>query len=188
FVDFPQSPLAVDVIAIFTAVAIARSPRHRLDKFRPLIVKELLEFILQLFKTLGRDIICAHWTKLLAKRAMGNQLVNVVLNRWLEDRPDLVPALDCAACTLALERPSFASRWRSYKCCTFQPFVANFLAGAMLEAGLEALAIHPDKALRQPLGVIPTAGFRELYLTTPEDLRGKEHLCSYFDKTYRRCT
>jgi Fe-S-cluster containining protein len=119
---------------------------------------------------------------------MGNQLVNMVLNRWLEDRPDLVPVLDCAACTLALERPAFAHRWRSYKCCTFQPFVANFLAGAMLEAGLDALALKASKATLQPLGAIPTAGFREHYLATPEDSRGEEHLCSYFDEINRRCT
>lgn len=122
---------------------------------------------------------------------MSNQkprsLVNPITARWLEASVDLAPSVDCTKCSLATVRPEYGARWRDYKCCTFQPFVANYVCGAMLEAGLKPLDIAPSKAVLQPIGVVATAGFRALYMATDEDLRGEEHLCSYYDQSLRQC-
>lgn len=114
-------------------------------------------------------------------------LLNSITARWLEAPESLAPPVNCHSCSLADARPAHKARWRNYKCCTFQPFVANFICGAMLEAGLAPLDIASHKAVLQPLGVMATQSFRELYLNTDEDLRGEEHLCSYYNKEERNC-
>jgi hypothetical protein len=118
---------------------------------------------------------------------MGNPLLNSLLARWLVIENVTVPAVDCDVCTLSVQRSAVRERWHRYKCCTFQPFVSNFAAGAMLEAGLEPLRLDPAKAVLRPLGVLPIKAFRELYSQTSEDTRGEDHLCSYFDRERRHC-
>lgn len=114
-------------------------------------------------------------------------ILNRVLKRWLTIEDGLAPQVDCEACTLSRLRPEVAERWARYKCCTFQPFVANFYCGAMLEAGRTNLDLDSKRALLQPLGVVASASFRDLYESTPEDERGDAHLCSFYGREHRRC-
>jgi hypothetical protein len=82
------------------------------------------------------------------------------------------PELDCLGCT------------REFKCCAFQPFVANFLLGAYLADGGNLL---PMRAMLQPLGLIPGGEYRAKYLGTAEAERGEEFLCHFYDRQTRRC-
>jgi Fe-S-cluster containining protein len=108
---------------------------------------------------------------------------NDFVNHWLPEAQVERPAVDCSTCSLADERPESRERWRKWKCCTFQPFVANFLAGSVREI---------DRALResiswQPLGLIPHAGFRARYESTAEDQRGSSLICAFYDESTRSC-
>lgn len=118
---------------------------------------------------------------------MSPSILNSVLARWLEDQPHLVPGVDCGACTLSAERPHERVRWAAYKCCTFQPFVACFSAGAMLAEGLDPITIDGTKALRLPIGIVASKPFRSKREAIPDGRRGEEQLCTYFDQTARRC-
>lgn len=88
---------------------------------------------------------------------------------------------------MATHKPAAALRWRTYKCCTFQPFLANFLCGAALEAGLSPLEILSDRAILQPIGILPTLKYRKLHARVQEDDREHESICSYYDKVTREC-
>lgn len=111
---------------------------------------------------------------------MSNELLNPVLARWLDLREGEVPTdLDCVGCSRALAEPQWASRWRDYKCCAFQPYVANFLCGAWLEAGIPLVERFDRYALR-PLGLIPLHAFRVKCDSVPDEQRTAEHLCSFY--------
>jgi len=114
-------------------------------------------------------------------------LINEVLSRWLEPPQDLVPDLDCVACTLSTEDRAHAQRWRDFKCCAFQPFFANFLCGAMLEAGISPF-VDSQRVSLQPLGLIPTRDFRDRCEKTPDALRDKTHLCAFYQRDTRQCS
>jgi Fe-S-cluster containining protein len=113
-------------------------------------------------------------------------VMNRVIGRWLKAPEGLAANVDCGSCSRADLEPERAVRWRAYKCCAFQPFVANFYCGAMLEVGLSPM---PDKiqATAQPIGVLPTQAFRELCAATPDEERGANHLCTFYDPDLRRC-
>lgn len=57
FVDLAQAFFTVNIVAVFTAVAVARGPGHRLDEFRAFFIEELPKFLLQLVKPLGSYVI-----------------------------------------------------------------------------------------------------------------------------------
>ena len=120
---------------------------------------------------------------------MSNQktVINPVMQRWLRAPGDLAPVVDCERCTMSLNDPENAKRWHSLKCCAFQPYVANFYCGAMLEAGLMPLPRDAGKAMLQPLGVLPVREFRALIEATPDHLRQEKHLCTFYDQASRRC-
>lgn len=108
---------------------------------------------------------------------------NEFVSLWLPGDDLKRPDVDCASCTLARERPASSERWRKYKCCTFQPYVANFLMGSMPESewpGREWLSW-------QPLGLVPRRGYRAEYEATPEDERGPSLLCAFFSEATRSC-
>ncbi len=77
------------------------------------------------------------------------------------------PQLDCAGCL------------KVGKCCDFQPFIPNYLVGAMLAAGVALPNVGEHHW--QPLGLIPAGSFRERHSRTPEGLRGSDLFCSFFD-------
>lgn len=115
------------------------------------------------------------------------QVVNQVIQRWLKLPDGLTPQVDCDKCTMSELHPMEQKRWHLYKCCTFQPFVANFYCGAMLEAGVSPFTAGAMQAVIQPLGVMATRRFRDLSDATPDSERGEAHLCSYFDRKKRSC-
>lgn len=99
--------------------------------------------------------------------------------------------LDCETCSKArtFADPVRQQRYRDYKCCTFQPFLPNFLLGKLLgeeRLFLRALEDHPQ-LLITPLGLCPSRPYRERRELCDEDHRGKEHLCVFYDSSSKRC-
>jgi hypothetical protein len=118
-----------------------------------------------------------------------NTVINHVLWRYLKPPMGLAPERDCDRCTLSLNEPNItlAQRWHDLKCCAFQPFVANFLCGAMLEAGLSPLPKDRTRARAEAVGILATPEFRAKVDATPDEERGEEHLCTYYDRAARKC-
>jgi hypothetical protein len=58
----------------------------------------------------------------------------------------------------------------------------------MLESGIALPAIDPRKVQLQAIGIVPTPAFRAQVEATPDEKRGEEHLCTFYDKTSRRCS
>jgi Fe-S-cluster containining protein len=74
------------------------------------------------------------------------------------------PQLDCLGCK------------KNGKCCAFQPFIPNYLLGAILHAGGEL----PEAGEHhyQPLGLVPGRSFRERHGASTEN--GEDLWCSFF--------
>jgi hypothetical protein len=117
---------------------------------------------------------------------MTNKL-NSVLARWL-DQGDLDLAaskLNCDLCSKAgraglsgTER----ARWQLYKCCTFQPFVANFLLGAHLASGGQLpVPRGPESGFHlTPLGLFASQDFKRRHQATADEERGADLLCAFY--------
>jgi hypothetical protein len=116
-----------------------------------------------------------------------NGVINHVLWRYIKPPPGLAGDVDCERCTRSLNDLKFASRWSDFKCCAFQPFIANFLCGAMLEAGIDPIANDATKIRPEAIGILPTLKFREKISTTRDHERGEAHTCAYYDLKQRRC-
>jgi hypothetical protein len=112
-------------------------------------------------------------------------LLNTLYKNFWQEPKTPAPLVDCGRCSRG--DLSASQRWQAYKCCTFQPFVSCFLAGAMLEDGLDPLAIDPSKVALLPIGIVATREFRERRETLHEDDFGLEQVCSYFDLEKRAC-
>lgn len=102
-----------------------------------------------------------------------------VLNAFLKDRlGDLGsvagPKLDCHSCAKVV------------KCCDFQPFVANFLLGGLLERGVPVNFSSSDHYFI-PLGLVAGAAYRSRHSGTPPETRGHEFACHFFSKQARNC-
>lgn len=76
---------------------------------------------------------------------MGESTLNSILARWLNPEPERAD-VDCTACA------------KAFKCCDFQPFVANFLCGAVLADG--GTLPFSEKVQGLALGLCASAGFR----------------------------
>jgi hypothetical protein len=63
-VDFAQAALAVDVVAVFRAVAVGSSPGHHLDHLGPLALDQFFEFALEPGMAGGRDVVARSGRKL----------------------------------------------------------------------------------------------------------------------------
>jgi Fe-S-cluster containining protein len=113
---------------------------------------------------------------------MSNELLNTVLRRLEIQVPLAFPAVDCVGCTQALLQPAAAQRWQTLKCCTFQPFVANYACGAA-----EIAQVDPRKAVLQPLGVMATHAYKREFRATPEAQMSERQACTFYDLRTRRC-
>lgn len=100
--------------------------------------------------------------------------LNFILDPMIPGQKTQIPQLDCVGCAKPL------------KCCDFQPFVANFLIGAILEENANFLMDGPH--LWQPLGLIPSHEFRAKHARTPAFERGADLACQFFDLGARACT
>jgi hypothetical protein len=74
------------------------------------------------------------------------------------------------------------------KCCAFQPIIANFYIGAMLEAGESPFRDLGRKGGFQPIGLIPTRAFREELTALPEEKRRSAQACAFYDLEKRACS
>ena len=101
--------------------------------------------------------------------------LNPILARWLGAATVETAALDCHNCT----RPA--------KCCDFQPFVANFLLGALLAKG-QALPPSGAHFHYTPLGLVPSRHYRDRHAQVAESARGEDLLCAFFDRQLRHCS
>ena len=107
-------------------------------------------------------------------------ILNEVLRRWVRMEPGLVSNVDCVSCSNSIARPAFAERWRQYKCCTFQPFVAGFYCGAHIVAHGQLPADAESKAVLQPIGVMAAHEYRKRHEQLSEDEHGNEQLCAFY--------
>jgi Fe-S-cluster containining protein len=92
--------------------------------------------------------------------------LNPILARWLSFAREEA-AVDCAGCA------------RAAKCCDFQPFVAGFLLGALLEEGVE---LPRGDFHYTPLGLVASQSFRAQHAASTEGLA-----CAFFDRENRQC-
>lgn len=120
-----------------------------------------------------------------------NWLASRVRPEFLKSLQAVAGSLDCEACSKArtFEDPVRQQRYRDYKCCTFQPFLPNFLLGNILGGGrlaLQTLEAHPH-LLITPLGLCPSSLYRERRGLCDEDHRGREHLCVFYNVSSKRC-
>lgn len=113
-----------------------------------------------------------------------NPWLNTILAQWLKAPLLARPSVDCGRCSKS-DSSSRPERWREFKCCTFQPFVPNFALGKFLKDGGKLPSLKFDH-LWQPLGLLPGLDYRKRYETTPEDDRGENLLCQFYEN--RRCT
>lgn len=125
---------------------------------------------------------------------MGGDLswLNRPLQMWFEAaqmRPfPLLPKLDCKSCTRAQSALSTQEkeRWENWKCCTFQPFVPNYLLGSMLETK-SLPKNHSNQFALSPLGLCPTAEYRTRFFTKEDSERGEDLICAFYDKERGIC-
>lgn len=99
------------------------------------------------------------------------------LAQWTSGE-NLTEVLDCGSCTRAEREPRHALRWARYKCCTFQPYVANYNC-------LGASANRNSVFL--PIGLVARREYQELYHSTLESEKGENLLCSNYDLQTRQC-
>ena len=103
--------------------------------------------------------------------------LNSILSRWLAPGPGRPTGPDCGACT------------RVTKCCDFQPFVANFLLGALLEQG--HVLPEGDGFLKTSLGLVASAQFRRAHAAGRAGLACAFYLegrCSIWDLRPGECS
>lgn len=106
---------------------------------------------------------------------------------------------DCGNCSMSRENrgPRAKHTYRKdLKCCTFDPFMPNYLVGALLEdprttpAGLESLRKKmqsPTECL--PIGLRAPSAFQHRFINRAEDEFGnrEDWLCPYFDRKAQNC-
>lgn len=88
--------------------------------------------------------------------------LNIVLSRWLSNSGIVAPALDCVGCK------------KVSKCCDYQPFLPNFILGALIERGVKLHATTPQLWL--PIGLVP-----------PQRVREQRNVCVFFNEN-RSCS
>lgn len=102
----------------------------------------------------------------------------------------------CSQCTKA--QPGEAKPFRAdLKCCTYHPFLPNYVAGEILEQPAsvtpQSLQVVRDKILHRryalPIGLVAPLSFQiPFHQRIPEDFGQREDwLCPYYDKTRRNC-
>ncbi len=103
----------------------------------------------------------------------------------------------CSQCAMALGKAqkngADADKWYnpSLKCCTYQPFLPNYLLGGILKSSsrgvIESQITQKDFML--PLGGFPSVKYQIAFnAKNPADFgRKSEFLCSYYDKKTELC-
>jgi hypothetical protein len=117
--------------------------------------------------------------------------LNRPLQTWLQEakiRPYPVPPrLNCQSCSRSelSKSDQEKTRWQKWKCCTFQPFVANYLVGSWLESKpLE----KTDQTVMSPVGLCPSYAYRAKFFTKEDVERGEDLICSFYDREHNICS
>jgi len=118
--------------------------------------------------------------------------LNRPLQLWFREatlRPyPIPPKLDCKSCTRSksAQSPEEKRRWQNWKCCTFQPFVPNYLLGSMLETKPLPKNDRNQFAL-SALGLCPTAEYRGRFFAKADEQRGEDLICAFYDREHNTC-
>lgn len=119
---------------------------------------------------------------------LGDHLPNIY-KRWVD--PALLamkaeePLSTCVSCPMC-QLKSGEAFLNSTKCCTYYPFVPNFLIGGILSEGQEgATRIKALLRRRQwvlPIGLVAPPSYQERYLAKPADAFGRDpdFICPFF--------
>lgn len=99
----------------------------------------------------------------------------------------------CGQCNKAQPRTAENGSYKEHlKCCTFEPFLPNYLVGAILKSSLFGKKALVEKIKQKkcslPIGVrVPWVFQKELH-ENPTDFGNREDwLCSYYDRTLNQC-
>ncbi|MFP5519759.1 MAG: hypothetical protein ACLGGX_07640 [Bdellovibrionia bacterium] len=104
----------------------------------------------------------------------------------------------CHKCAMAKENGHRGKTFyqANLKCCTYEPFIPNFMVGAILKnsansAGAEVIQqkiVKREYAL--PIGLVPSVRYQLQFKENKEKIFGKdpEYLCSFYDVETQLCT
>jgi hypothetical protein len=102
--------------------------------------------------------------------------------------------MNCENCSMS--RPQHRGRYpyqKDLKCCTFQPFLPNFLVGKILQSQLPSADVVKHKILNDdfalPIGIIPSFSFQKQFNNKSLGEFGNraDWLCPYYNPTQQNC-
>lgn len=131
-------------------------------------------------------------------RQLNNHLPSLY-SKWLSkellELPMNETKADCVNCTMACSRQAGDLLFHpDLKCCTYYPYVANFLVGAILEQGGEGARRMKDLILTQPtalpVGLCAPADYQRRFLEAGRQGFGREIslVCPFYETTSKACT
>ena len=82
-IDLPQAALAVLIVGVFTAISVARSPRHYLHHGRPILGEQKFALIFQALDSAWGDVVFA------VIRHLGSSAFGLLVNPFRTLRPSL---------------------------------------------------------------------------------------------------
>lgn len=106
------------------------------------------------------------------------------------DKLNLTESVNCSACPMA-KKGIYKSE---LKCCTYYPFLPNYLVGGILEAGGEGariiLELLSQRAFVLPLGVLPPWDYkiRHKFKKGSDFGQRKDLLCPFFSQDKGDCS
>lgn len=95
-----------------------------------------------------------------------------------------------------MSRPQHRGRYpyrKDLKCCTFQPFLPNFLVGKILQSQLPSADVVKHKILNDdfalPIGIIPSFSFQQQFNNKSLGEFGNraDWLCPYYNREQQNC-
>lgn len=98
------------------------------------------------------------------EKSYSKYYLNSTAQRWITTSLE-APQVDCRGCH------------KLTKCCAFQPFIPNYLLGAIFRT----TELPKHKNLRfEPIGAIPTASYREKHSLTQDKENAVDLLCAFY--------
>ncbi|PIS11817.1 MAG: hypothetical protein COT73_01910 [Bdellovibrio sp. CG10_big_fil_rev_8_21_14_0_10_47_8] len=133
-----------------------------------------------------------HPIKYLLPEVYGAFLPNQLLNAVIEEKK-----ATCNACAMAPQKEKGKITYQDHlKCCTYEPYLPNFLVGAMFKSQSTSASaraalkkkIH-DREFSLPVGLVAAVPFQvEFNQRKPNDFGNREDwLCPYYDRNQQQC-
>lgn len=127
-----------------------------------------------------------------------NMLKNIIPSVYLNLLPEKLLTLnvnetetDCGDCLMSKD----GKYLKSLKCCTFQPFLPNYMVGQILKEGSERHIEHiknlaREKSFLLPIGLTPTYAYQFKFNSKEEGDFGNdpELLCPFYDRLSLGCS